>query len=222
MRGSGEPPSHSPIAARASPLRIGVLISGQGTNLEALLTRCEQGTLDAEVRVVISNRPEAPGLVHSRGHGIPTFAFPRADYPDRGAQQQAMAECLTESDVELAVNAGFDQVLVPAFVARFAHRIINVHPSLLPAFSGGMHAVRDTLTHAVKVTGCTVHFVTDEVDSGPIILQEAIPVEEDDTEESLLARIHDVEHRLLPMAIELFAQGRLRVDGRRVRILPPR
>lgn len=222
MRGSGQLPDDSRLPSRGSPLPIGVLISGQGTNLKAILTRCDEGALQAEVRVVVSNHPDAPGLAHSRRRGIPTFTFPRAEYQDRVAQQGAIMECLVQNDVELIVNAGFDQILVPEFVAHFAHRIMNVHPSLLPAFGGGMHAVRDALTHGVKVTGCTVHFVTDEVDSGPIILQEAVPVEEDDNEASLLVRLHEAEHRLLPTAIELFAQGRLRVEGRRVRLLPPR
>jgi phosphoribosylglycinamide formyltransferase-1 len=198
---------------------VGILISGAGTNLDAILSHCEAGALDADPRVVISNRPAAAGLSFGRDRGVPTFAFPRADYADREAQQMAMAEVLDAHGASLIVLAGFDQILIPEFVARFPGRLINLHPSLLPAFPGGMHAVRDALLAGVKVTGCTVHFVTDDLDGGPIILQEAVPVAEDDDEASLLVRVHAAEHRILPAAIQLFAEGRLRIDGRRVRIL---
>jgi phosphoribosylglycinamide formyltransferase-1 len=204
---------------RGGKLPVGVLISGKGTNLDAILGRCEDGTLDADVRAVISNRPEAEGLAYGRNRDVPTYAFPRSDYPDRRAQQLAMGQCLAERGVDLVVLAGFDQILVPEFVAQFPDRMINLHPSLLPAFSGGMHAVRDALEAGVKVTGCTVHLVTDDLDGGPIILQEAVPVEDDDDEASLLARIHTAEHHILPAAIQMFAEGRLRIEGKRVRSL---
>jgi phosphoribosylglycinamide formyltransferase-1 len=207
-------------AIRSGLLPIGVLISGQGTNLAAILRRCEEGVLEADVRVVIANRPEARGLEHARRAAIPTHVFSRSEYPDRVEQQRAIADCLFDRGVQLVVLAGFDQILVPEFVHRFPDRIINLHPSLLPAFSGGMHAVRDALNHGVKVTGCSVHFATDDLDGGPIIAQEAVAVEEDDTEAMLLARIHEVEYRLLPASIQLFAQGRLRIEGKRVRVLP--
>lgn len=135
-----------------------------------------------------------------------------------------MAEALVAHGVELIVLAGFDQILSDDFVRRFSCRIMNLHPSLLPAFGAGMHAVREALQWGVKVTGCTVHFIGSEfseADSGPVIVQEGVRVEEDDTEESLLARIHEAEYRILPAAIQLYAEGRLRVEGRRVRILPP-
>jgi phosphoribosylglycinamide formyltransferase-1 len=197
-----------------------VVISGAGTNLDAILRSCEQAEIDAEVRVVITNRPEAAGLAYSRSRGIPTLVFPRAEYTSREAQQQAMAQALMEHGVELVISAGFDQILIPEFVRQFPNRIITLHPALLPAFSGGLHAVRDALDWGAKVTGCTVFFATDDLDAGPIILQEAVRVEEDDTEESLLTRIHEAEHRILPAAIQLYAMGRLSVEGRRVRILP--
>ena len=200
-------------------LPIGVLISGKGTNLDAILRRCADRTLDAEVRVVISNRPDAAGLGYGRDRAVPTHLFPKNDYADRRAQQLAMAECLREKGAKLVVLVGFDQILVPEFVAQFPDRMINLHPSLLPAFSGGMHAVRDALEAGVKVTGCTVHLVTDDLDGGPIILQEAVPVEDDDDEASLLARIHGAEHRIVPAAIQLFAEDRIRIDGRCVRTL---
>jgi len=209
-------PAASPrprVSASVRTLPIGVLISGKGTNLNAILARCEDETLDAEVRVVISNRSDAEGLAYSRERGVPTYAFLRSTYTDRREQQLAMVDCLEQQGAELVVLAGFDQILAPEFVARFPGRMINLHPSLLPAFSGGMHAVRDALEAGVKVTGCTVHLVTDDLDGGPIILQEAVAIAEDDDEASLLARIHLAEHRLLPAAIQLLAEGLLRVEG---------
>jgi len=205
-------------------LPIGVLVSGQGTNLGIILDHSSRGVLAAEVRVVLSNRPSAPALELSRALGIPTLALPREDYPDRVAQQHVMKEALLSHGVDLVVLAGFDQILTSELVDQFSFRILNLHPSLLPAFGGGMHAVRDALQHGAKVTGCTVHFVaTDypETDTGPILLQEAVPIREDDDEQTLLARIHEVEHRLLPAAIQLIAEGRVQIEGRRVRILSP-
>jgi phosphoribosylglycinamide formyltransferase-1 len=201
------------------------LISGQGTNLNAILHACQQETLAAEVRLVISNRPEAPGLRYGREAGVATAVVARGEYPSRDAQHRAMLDELVRRGVELVVLAGFDQILSDEFVERYSGRIVNVHPSLLPAFGGGMHAVRDALDHGVKVTGVTVHLIAadlPDVDSGPIVLQEAVPLLEDDTEESLLTRIHAVEHRLLPAAIQLVAEGRLVIAGRRTRILARR
>jgi phosphoribosylglycinamide formyltransferase-1 len=211
---SGDKPRRLPIA---------VLISGQGTNLNAILKACELETLAAEVRLVISNRPGAPGLRFGHDAGVATAIIPRAEFPSRDAQHRAMLDALVWHGVELVVLAGFDQILSDEFVQRFSGRILNVHPSLLPAFGGGMHAVRDALDHGVKITGVTVHFIAadlPDVDTGPILLQEAVPVLEDDTEESLLARIHTVEHRLLPNAIQLVAERRVVIAGRRTRILP--
>jgi len=205
-------------------LPVGVLVSGQGTNLGVILDSCARGSLDAEVRVVVSNRPTAPALELSRRVGVSTCAFAREDYPDRNAQQHDMKEALIRHGVELVVLAGFDQILSDEFVDAFSFRIVNLHPSLLPSFGGGMHAVRDALQHGAKVTGCTVHFVATEypeTDTGPILLQEAVPVREDDDEQTLLERIHEVEHRLLPAAIQLVAEGRVQIEGRRVRILSP-
>lgn len=207
-------------AARLLP--IGVLISGQGTNLEAILRRCETGSLDATVRCVISNRADAPGLRHGRARGLATHVHEREAYASRVEQQRAMRSCLVDAGVELVVLAGFDQILGPEFVGEASYRIVNVHPSLLPAFGGGMHAVRDALAYGAKVTGCTVHFVVPDcpgTDAGPIILQEPVAILEDDTEASLLARVHEAEHRLLPEAIQLVAEGRLRIEGRHVHIL---
>ncbi len=201
------------------PVRLAVLISGRGSNLAAILDHIERGALAARVHLVVSNRAEAPGLEIARRAGVPTFVATRAEYGSRQAQQQAMLQQIEGVAPDLVVLAGFDQVLLPFFVQRFPARIINVHPALLPAFGGDMHGVQRALEHGVKVSGCTVHFVTEEVDAGPIILQAAVPVEEDDTVETLAARIREQEHRLLPRAIQLFAEGRLSLEGRRVRIL---
>lgn len=205
-------------------LRVGVLFSGAGTNLNAILEACERHEIDAEVCVAITNRPQAAGCQYSRNRGIPTLVMPRESFPTRAAQQAAMADALREHEVELVVLAGCDQILNadPRFASSgpFANRMINIHPSLLPAFGGGLHAVRDALAWGVKVTGVTVHIANDELDAGPIILQTPVPIEEGDTEESLFERIQEVEHRLLPAAIQLFADDRLRIEGRRVRILP--
>jgi len=200
------------------------LISGQGTNLEAILRRIEAGTLDVDVRVVISNRPGAPGLAFSRERNIPTYVYARSDFPSRDAQQDAAQAQLEQAGVELVVLAGFDQILSESFVDAFSYRMINLHPSLLPAFGGGMHAVRDALDYGAKVTGVTVHFIAADfpaADSGPIISQAAVPVLEGDDEESLLARVQAAEHRLLPDVIQLFAEHRVQVTGRRVRVLEP-
>jgi phosphoribosylglycinamide formyltransferase 1 len=199
--------------------RLGVLISGRGSNLLAILEAIERGELPAEVALVVSNRAEAPGLEHARARGIPIFVADRAVYPRRADRQDAIRQALEAVEVDLLVLAGWDEILLPSFVAAYRGRILNIHPSLLPAFPRGLHAQADALAHGIKVSGCTVHFVTDDVDGGPIILQRAVPVLEDDTPETLAARILAEEHRALPEAIRLHAEGRLRIEGRRVRIL---
>ncbi len=200
------------------PARLGVLVSGRGTNLQAILEAIKRGEVDATVAVVISNRAEAPALQRAAAFGVPTAVVLRRDYSNRLLHQLAIAEILKSYRVDLVVLAGFDRILVPEFVRAFPYRIINIHPSLLPAFRGTLHAQQEALEYGVKVSGCTVHFVTEEVDAGPIILQAAVPVLEDDMPETLSARILEQEHKILPQAIQLFAEGRLEVVGRRVRI----
>jgi phosphoribosylglycinamide formyltransferase-1 len=199
-----------------------VLVSGRGTNLMAIHAAIERGALAARIALVGSNRPEAPAVAWARAHGLPVAVCARADFPSRTAAQVALAAHLKEAGAALVVLAGWDQLLADEFVAAFEGRLLNVHPSLLPAFAGTMHAVEDALAHGVKITGCTVHYVTAEIDAGPIVLQAAVPVHDDDTPETLLARIHEQEHRLLPAAIALHATGRVQIDGRRVRILAAR
>jgi phosphoribosylglycinamide formyltransferase-1 len=203
---------------------VGVLFSGAGTNFKAILEACVHGDIEAEVAIGITNRPRAGGLAHAAVYQVPVAVVPRTEFDSREAQQAAIADALQAARVDLVACMGFDQILNadPRFRAAgaFDGRMINLHPSLLPAFGGGMHAVRDALEWGAKVTGVTVHFATDDLDAGPVILQEAVAIEEDDTEERLFGRIQAVEHRLVPRAIQLFAEGRLRVEGRRVRVLP--
>lgn len=198
--------------------RLGVLVSGRGTNMQAIVDAIDRREVEAEIAVVISNHSDAPALGRAKGHGLLAEVFERKDYPTRAQQQRAIAARLESAGVDLVVLAGFDQVLRPGFIARFPDRIINIHPSLLPSFGGGLHAQAEALAHGVKISGCTVHLVTEEVDGGPIILQAAVPVLDDDTPEMLAARILVEEHRLLPRAIQLFAEGRLERQGRRVLI----
>ena len=199
--------------------RIAVLISGRGSNLLALLEAIERGQIPAEIVLVVSNRAEAAGLTHARSRAIPTLTADRARYPKRVDRQQRILSALVAADVDLVVCAGFDEILRPEIVAELSGRMMNVHPSLLPAFGQTLHAQVEALAYGVKVTGCTVHFVTDDLDAGPIVVQRTVPVLEDDTVESLSARIVAEEHIALPEAVRLFAEGRLVVEGRRVRIV---
>lgn len=201
-----------------TPLKVGVLASGRGTNFQAIIDAIERGELDAEVTILISNRPEAMALERAARHGVKAVVIPRESYSSRREHQMAMAEMLRQHGVELVVLAGFDRIVHPGFIRAFPNRIINIHPSLLPAFGGGLHAQADAWEWGVKVSGCTVHIVTEDVDAGPIILQAAVPVLEEDTPETLADRILEQEHKLLPKAIQLFAEGRIRVEGRRVHI----
>jgi phosphoribosylglycinamide formyltransferase-1 len=202
-------------------IRLGVLISGRGTNLRAIFESIEQGELPAEVALVVCNRHDAPGLDFARGREVPILLVSRNEIRRRADRHDAIRAALEQAGVDLAVCAGWDEILIPSFVNAFAGRLINIHPSLLPAFGGGCQAQADALRYGVKVSGCTVHFVTDDVDAGPIIVQRAVPVLEGDTPQSLADRILQQEHEALPEAIRLYAEGRLRIDGRRVHVLPP-
>ncbi|HEX2924374.1 MAG TPA: phosphoribosylglycinamide formyltransferase [Chloroflexota bacterium] len=206
----GVPPS-------SSPLRLGILVSGRGSNMMAIVRAIEAGELQAQVALVVCNHGDAPGLAWARERGVPTALFERRDYPSREAQNAAMALRLADAGVELVAMAGYDRLITGELFRRFEGRIVNIHPSLLPAFGGTLHAQADALEYGAKVSGCTVHFVTEgTVDGGPIIIQAAVPVLEGDTSETLAARILEQEHRIYPRAIQLFAGGRLRVVGRRV------
>lgn len=199
------------------PLRIGMLASGRGTNLQAIIDAIEAGRLEARIAVVVSDRADAPALDRARKHGAKALFVNPCDFSDRESFDRGVAAVLAEHKVELVCLAGFMRILTSAFLAAFPDRVMNIHPALLPSFPG-LHAQRRALEHGVKVSGATVHFVDEGVDSGPIILQIAVPVRDDDTEESLSERILAEEHKIYPRAIQLFAEGRLRIKGRRVLI----
>jgi phosphoribosylglycinamide formyltransferase-1 len=201
--------------------RVAVLASGAGSNLTAVLDACDQPDFPASVVLVVSNRRSCGALDIARARGVGSASMPVGDYDnDAAARDSAMVEALRAADVELVVCAGYDRVLSDDVLAAFPNAILNIHPSLLPAFGGGMTAVEDALAAGVKVTGCTVHLLaTGAVDAGPIVLQAAVAVEENDDAETLRNRIHEQEWRLLPEAIALWATGRLQSDGTRVRIL---
>ena len=194
--------------------RIAVLISGRGSNLQSILDAIRAGELDATVAVVISNRPEAPGLLRAREAAVEAVCLKPRDYPDRDAYDRAVVETLGAHEVGLVCLAGFMRLIGPPLLQAFPHRILNIHPSLLPAFPG-LEAQRQALEHGVRVTGATVHLVNRDLDAGPIVLQTAVPVREDDTVETLSARILVEEHKLYPQAIQTVLDGRWTIEGRR-------
>ncbi len=196
-------------------LRVGVLVSGRGSNLQALLDAAARPGYPARVVLVVSDRERAQALARARARSVAAVWLNQKDFGDRAAYDAALGGLLDEHRVGLVCLAGFMRILTAGFVHAFAGRILNIHPSLLPAFPG-LHAPRQALDYGVKVAGATVHFVDEGVDSGPIILQSSVPVEPDDTEESLSDRILAVEHRIYPEAVRLFAEGRLTIAGRRV------
>jgi len=210
-------PTKSKNGARVitTPTPIAILISGRGSNMQAIVGAIEAGTLHASVRVVVSNRADAPGLDWARSHGLRTLVLSHRDVPSRDAYDAALVSVLREHGVGLVCLAGFMRVLGPTFCSAFPNAILNVHPSLLPAFPG-VDAQRQALEYGVKVSGVTVHFVTPELDAGPIVEQVTVPVHDDETVESLSARILVEEHRVFPRAIQKIARGGWRIDGRRV------
>lgn len=196
-------------------VNIGVLVSGSGSNLQAIIDGCEAGKVPASVACVVSNRADAFGLERARKHGIPAIHLDHRRFSGREEYDAAVVEILREHNVNLVVLAGFMRIVTPVLLAAFPEAVMNIHPALLPAFPG-LHAQHQALAYGVKVSGCTVHFVDAGTDTGPIILQGVVPVIEGDSEESLSTRIQVEEHRIYPEAIRLFAEGRLRIDGRRV------
>jgi phosphoribosylglycinamide formyltransferase 1 len=194
--------------------RLGILISGRGSNFLAIADSIEQGKLDAEIAVVLSNHPDAPGLELARNRGLRTAAMASRGQDREVFDRQVIAE-LRNADVELVCLAGYMRILSGHFIREFRGRILNIHPSLLPAFPG-LDAQHQAVAHGVKVSGCTVHFVDEGLDSGPIVQQAAVPVLDEDTAESLSARILKEEHRIYTEAIALVLSGRYRIDGRRV------
>ena len=198
-------------------LRVGVLASGRGSNLQALLDAGSRPDYPARVVVVVSDREDARALARARAAGVSSLFVNPKDHGDRAAYDAVLTKTLEHHEVGLVCLAGFMRILSPAFVRAWQGRLMNVHPSLLPAFPG-LHAQRQALDHGVRIAGATVHFVDEGVDTGPIVLQAAVPVEATDTEETLAARILIEEHRIYPEAVRLFAEGRLHVTGRQVSI----
>lgn len=206
----------------SKPVQIAVLLSGGGTTLQNLLDRIVGGTLDARVVAVLSSQPDAFGLERARQAGIPAIAASRKSHADTTTFNDALHDSLRPFEIDLVVMAGFLSIFQPR--ERFTGRVMNIHPALIPAFSGpgfyGQRVHRAVIESGVRISGCTVHFADDEYDHGPIILQGTVPVLEDDTPEALGKRVHALENDLYPEAIQLWADGRLVIEGRRVRIRP--
>jgi phosphoribosylglycinamide formyltransferase 1 len=200
---------------------VGVLVSGVGTNLEALIRACDGAGFPAHIVLVVSNRRGAPALDIAQRRGVAAMAMPQSDFGGSSVRRDhAMLQRMRDAGAELVVCAGYDRILSDEFLHAYPDAILNVHPSLLPAFGGGMDAVEQALAHGVKVTGCTVQLLEPGVtDGGPIVLQQAVDVLPDDTVETLRRRVHALEWKLLPHAVELWCTNRLRLDGRAVRIL---
>ena len=195
--------------------RLGILISGRGSNFEAIADNVAAGTIDAEIAVVISNRAEAPGLASARRRGLNAVVIPSKGL-DRMVYDGMLVAELRKHSVDLVCLAGFMRLLSPVIIREFPNRILNIHPSLLPAFPG-LDAQHQALAHGVKITGCTVHFVDEDLDAGPIVIQAAVPVEDSDTVETLSARILHEEHRIYSEAIRIVLSGNYTLEGRRVR-----
>jgi formyltetrahydrofolate-dependent phosphoribosylglycinamide formyltransferase len=206
-------------------LRIGILLSGKGrgSNMQALIDACQEGRIPAEAALVVSTAPGAPALERAAASGVSTRVIPASSYASPEALDAAIAAAMEEARVGLICLAGYMRLLTPGFLERFAGRVMNIHPALLPAFGGqgfyGRRVHEAVLESGAKYTGVTVHFVDEEYDHGPIILQRVVPVEDDDTVESLAARVLAEEHTAYQEAVRLFAGGRLRIEGRRVRVL---
>ena len=198
-------------------INIGVLVSGRGTNLQAIIEAIEEDKIAGEIKVVMSDNPDAYALKRAQQYHIDTRYVDFKEFKDRESYDKKIIKILKEKKIELVVLAGYMRILSPYFIRSYKNKIINIHPALLPSFPG-LHAQRQTLEYGVKVSGCTVHFVDEGVDSGPIILQKAVEVSDDDTEESLAEKILKEEHQIYPQAIQLFSESRLMIKGRKVLI----
>jgi len=199
-------------------MNIAILCSGSGTNLQAIIDSVRSGYIPAKIALVISDNKDAFALERARKAGIETLILDKKNFKTREDFDKEVIKNLKKKDVGLVVLAGFMRLLSPHFIKEFKFRIMNIHPALLPSFKG-THGIKDALEYGVKATGPTVHFVDGELDHGPIILQKTVEVKDDDTEETLLERVHKEEHKIYPEAIKLFVEGRLRIKGRRVKIM---
>ena len=192
--------------------RLGVMISGGGTNLQALIDACQTAGYPAKIEVVISNRPDAGGLDRARKAGLNAICIDHKDFEDRTSFEDAVHTCLTDHKVQLVCLAGFMRILGSDFVGRWKDRMINIHPSLLPSYKG-LHTHARALEDGVRFSGCTIHYVRAEMDNGPIIMQAAIPIDHNETEDSLIAKTLSYEHQMYPAAVKLISEGKVRVSG---------
>jgi phosphoribosylglycinamide formyltransferase-1 len=201
----------------ADLLKLGVLISGNGSNLQSIIDNIEKRSLKATIKIVISNNPDAYGLSRARKHSVPFIVLKHTDFKNKEDFDSELVRILKSHNVDLVILAGFMRILTPVLLKAFPHKIMNIHPALLPSFPG-IHGQKQAVDYGVKISGCTVHFVDEGIDTGPIIIQAAVQVLDDDTEETLAARILKEEHRIYPQAIQLFANGKVEIKGRKVRI----
>jgi phosphoribosylglycinamide formyltransferase-1 len=201
--------------------RISVLISGRGSNMMSILDSCERGEINGDIVVVISNKADAEGLTKAAARGVQTLVISHRAFPDRESFDRAVVAELENRQVDLVCLAGFMRLLSPWFIKSFRNRIMNIHPALLPSFPG-LHGQKQAIDFGVKISGATVHFVDENLDHGPIIIQRAVEVRDDDTEDSLSERILKIEHQIYPEAVRLFCDDRLRLNGRKVSIMPCR
>lgn len=201
----------------ADLLKLGVLISGNGSNLQSIIDHIEDGSLKAAIKIVISNNPDAFGITRAKKHGINIAVLDSKDFNSKEDFDSELIKILKKNDVELVILAGFMRILTPGFLKVFSQRIMNIHPALLPSFPG-LHGQKQALEYGVKFSGCTVHFVDEGVDTGPIIIQGVVHVSDDDTAETLSARILKEEHRIYPQAIQFYAEGKLEIKDRKVKI----
>lgn len=201
----------------ARSLKLGVLISGSGSNLQSIIDNIEKGALQATIKIVVCNKPDAMGITRAQKHGLPVAVLKHEDFKTRDDFDAELIRILKKSEVDLVALAGFMRILTPSFLKAFPQKVINIHPALLPSFPG-TSGQKDAFEYGVKFSGCTVHFVDEGVDSGPIIIQSVVPVFQSDTKETLAARILKEEHRIYPRAIQFFAEGKIEIAGRRVRI----
>ena len=195
--------------------KLGILASGGGTNLQAIINNVESGQVEAKIAIVISDHKNAFALDRADNHGITNLYLNPKDFPSKEDYEKSMINLLEDNGVELVIMAGFMRILSPYFIKHFKRRVINIHPSLLPSFPG-LHAQAQALEYGVKLSGCTVHYADEGMDTGPIILQAAVPVKDDDDEDSLAARILEQEHRIFPKAIQLIIEDRLQFEGRKL------
>jgi len=198
-------------------MNIAVLCSGNGSNLQAIIDNVKSGYIPAKIALVVSDNKDAFALTRAKSAGIETLVLSTKSFKSREEFDKEVVRNLRKKNVELVVLAGFMRLLSSYFIKEYKNRIMNIHPALLPSFKG-THGIKDALTYGAKVTGPTVHFVDEELDHGPIILQKPVEIRDDDTEETLLERVHQEEHKIYPEAVKLFVEGKLRIEGRRVRI----